>query len=79
MKSKKIEIAQRIGVNEKVHFGKPVIKNTRVPVELVLGKLSNGMSFEDVMKGFEISREDILAALGYASKVLSMEEIKAVI
>ncbi len=74
-----MEIAPGIEVNKKVHFGKPVIKNTRVPADLVLGKLSIGMSFEDIMKEYEISREDILSVLGYASKVLSMEEIKAVI
>jgi uncharacterized protein (DUF433 family) len=74
-----MEISPRIEVNEKIHFGKPVIKNTRVPADLVLGKLANGMSFEDVMKQYEISREDILAVLGYASKMLSMEEIKLVI
>ncbi len=74
-----MEIAPGIEVNEKVHFGKPVIKNTRVPVELIIGKLSSGMSFEDIIKEYEITREDILAALGYASRILSSEEIKAFI
>ena len=74
-----MEIAPGIVINEKVHFGKPVIKNTRVPVELVIGKLSAGMSFEDIINEYDITREDILAALGYASKILSSEEIKAII
>ncbi|HED36715.1 MAG TPA: DUF433 domain-containing protein [Ignavibacteria bacterium] len=74
-----MEIAPGIEINEKIHFGKPVIKNTRVPVELIIGKLSTGMSFEDIIKEYGITRQDILAALGYASKILSSEEVKAII
>lgn len=74
-----MEIAPGIEVNDKVHFGKPVIKNTRVPVELIIAKLAGGTSFEDLIKEYEITREDILAALGYASKIISSEEIKVII
>lgn len=73
-----MEIAPRISVNEKVRFGKPVITGTRVPVDLVLGKLAGGMTYEEVMAEYEITREDILAALDYAAKTLSSEEIRAV-
>ena len=71
-----MEIAPRVEVNEKTCFGKPVIKGTRVPVELLLGKLAGGMTFEEVMKEYAITLEDILAALDYASKVVGQEEIK---
>jgi len=73
-----MEIAYRIIVDEKVHFGKPVIKGTRVPVDLIIGKLAGGMTYEEVMKEYEITQEDILAALDYAAKVLSNEEIKVI-
>jgi len=73
------EIAPRITVDEKVRFGKPVVKGTRVPVDLVLGKLAGGMEMEEVMKEYQISREDILAVLNYAAKVLGREEIKVVV
>jgi len=73
-----VEIAPRISVNEKVRFGKPVITGTRVPVDLVLGKLAGGMTYEEVMAEYEITREDILAVLDYAAKTLSSEEIRAV-
>ncbi len=73
-----IEIAPRITVDEKVRFGKPVIKGTRVPVDLVLGKLAGGMKIEEVMEEYGITKEDILAVLNYAAKVLSREEIKVV-
>ena len=39
-----MEIAHRITVDEKVRFGKPVIKETRVPIDLIIGKLAGGMT-----------------------------------
>jgi len=68
----------RIVIDEKIHFGKPVIKGTRVPVELVIGKLAGGMTFEEVQKEYRISRKDLLAALDYAAKTLSGEEIRVI-
>lgn len=73
-----MEIAPRISVDEKVRFGKPVITGTRVPVDLILGKLAGGMTYEEVMAEYEITREDILAALDYAAGTLASEEIRAV-
>jgi uncharacterized protein (DUF433 family) len=73
-----MEIAPRISVQDKIRFGKPVIAGTRIPVELVLGKLAGGMAYEEVMAEYEITREDILAALDYAAKTLAKEEIKIV-
>lgn len=72
-----MEIAPRISVDEKVRFGKPVITGTRVSVSLVIGKLANGMTFEEIMDEYEIQREDILAVLDYAAKSLSHEEVRA--
>ncbi|HHT9144065.1 MAG: DUF433 domain-containing protein [Candidatus Brocadiaceae bacterium] len=73
-----MEIAPRINVDEKVRFGKPVITGTRVPVDPILGKLAGGMTYEEVMVEYEITREDILATLDYAAKTLASEEIRAV-
>ncbi len=73
-----MEIAPRISVHKDVRFGKPVIAGTRVPVELVLGKLAGGMTYEEIIAEYQITREDILAALDYAAKTLSTEEIRAV-
>ena len=72
-----MEIAPRISVDEKIRFGKPVISGTRVPVDLVIGKLAGGMTYEEVMAEYEIAHEDILAVLDYAAKTLSNEEIEA--
>lgn len=72
------EIAKRIVVDENIRFGKPVIKGTRIPVELVVGKLAGGMNFEEVMHEYDLAKPDILAALRYAAEVLSQEHVRAV-
>ena len=61
------ELARGIVVDAKVRFGKPVIKGTRVPVDLVVGKLAGGMTIETVMKEYDLKRKDILNALSYVA------------
>ena len=73
-----MEIASRISVDEKVRFGRPVITGTRVPVDLILGKLAGGMTYDEIEREYEIALEDILACLDYAAKTISGEEIRAV-
>ena len=72
------QIAPRIVVDEKVRFGKPVIKGTRVPVEVVVGKLAGGMTTDEVMAEYDLARPDVLAALDYAAKLVAEEEVRAV-
>lgn len=73
-----VEIAPRIVVDPNIRFGKPVIRGTRVPVELVIVKLSGGMTAEEVAKEYEITQEDILAALTYAARILALEEVQVI-
>lgn len=73
-----VEIAPRIVVDPDVRFGKPVIRGTRVPVELVIAKLSGGMTVQEVAEEYGITQEDVLAALGYAAQRLAMEEVRVV-
>lgn len=73
-----MEIAPRISVDEKIRFGKPVISGTRIPVDLILGKLAGGMSYKEIMDEYEITREDILSVLNYAAQALSGERIKVI-
>ena len=73
-----MEIAPGIIVDEKIQVGRPVLKGTRIPVDLILGKLAGGMDYEEVMEEYEITREQILAVLNYAAKTISDEEIRAV-
>ncbi len=73
-----VEIAPRIVVDETIRFGKPVIQGTRVPVDVVLGKLAGGMTIDEVMTEYELAREDVLAALSYAARSVADDEVRAV-
>lgn len=70
------EIAPRIVVDPNILVGKPVIKGTRVPVEIVIGQLAAGLPVDEVADVYGITREDVLAALAYAASVISLEEIR---
>ncbi len=61
---------ERIVIDPKIHSGKPIIRGTRVPVTRILGGLAGGMTTEEIMQEYEVSREDILAALNYATELL---------
>jgi len=69
------EIAPRITIDPKIRFGKPVIKGTRVPVDLIVGKIAGGMTIEEVAKEYDLKREDILAALRYAAEIVKKENL----
>lgn len=71
------EIFPGITIDENVRFGKPVIVGTRVPVEIIVGHLAAGDSIEHVMQEYKIKREEVLAALQYASKIVSQETVTA--
>lgn len=56
-------------------FGKPVIKGTRLTVEIILEKLAYGSTEDELIKEYPfLKEEDIKAALLFASKVISMDE-----
>ena len=68
-------ITDRIEINPKVMMGKPVIRGTRIPVELILRKLSEGATEEDLLDAYpRLAVEDIHASLGYAADTLAHEE-----
>ena len=73
-----VKLAPRVVVNPAVRFGKPVIRGTRVPVELVIGKLAGGMSVETVADEYGITADDVRAARRYAAQVIASEEIRGV-
>ena len=71
----KERLLDRIELNPEVMLGKPVIRGTRLPVEIILEKLAFGATEEEILKDYPfLSRDDIKAALYYAAKVISMEE-----
>ena len=67
----------RITINPEIRHGKPVIKGTRVPVDIILGSLAGGMGPKEIAKEYGIGREDVLAAIEYAAKIVAKEEIRA--
>jgi uncharacterized protein (DUF433 family) len=75
MKIKEKKLLSRVERNPEIMLGKPVIKGTRLPVELLLEKLAYGYSEEKLMAEYPfLTKEDIQATLLYASRVVSLEE-----
>ena len=66
----------RIITDQKILNGKPVIKGTRIAVYLIVELLASGMSEREILKEYPgLGREDIRAALEYASRILREEEV----
>jgi uncharacterized protein (DUF433 family) len=66
---------ERIEVDPGIMMGKPVIRGTRIPVELLLRKLGGGATEEDLLDAYpSLTREDIRAAMEYAADTLAHEE-----
>ncbi len=66
----------RIEINPDVMLGKPVIKGTRIPVELVIRKLGEGAALEDLLDAYpNLKKDDIQAALLYAADHVGNETV----
>jgi uncharacterized protein (DUF433 family) len=78
-RAKRMEWRGRISTDPHILVGKPVIKGTRISVDLILGWLANGWSVEDVLLSYpHITREDVQAAIAFAAEMLREEEYIAV-
>lgn len=65
-----------IETNPEIMLGKPVIKGTRIPVELIVRKLGEGSTIEDLLDGYpNLSREAVMAALIYAANTIGNERL----
>lgn len=72
----KEEIFNRIEINPKVMIGKPIIRGTRITVEIILKKLSQNISVDEILMDYpKLTSEDIQAAIAYAAASLATEEI----
>ena len=68
-------ITDRIEMNPNVMMGKPVIRGTRIPVELILRKLGEGATEADLLDAYpRLKKADIQAAIGYAADTVAHEE-----
>jgi uncharacterized protein (DUF433 family) len=67
---------ERIAIDPGIMFGKPVIQGTRVPVELILRKIGEGMTEDQIREHHpQLTVEDIRAAAAFAADHLASEEI----
>ncbi|MBI4176251.1 MAG: DUF433 domain-containing protein [Candidatus Aenigmarchaeota archaeon] len=67
---------ERIITDPRIMHGKPVIKGTRIPVEVILGSLIGGMGYEEIEKEYGVKKEDIVAAIEYAARFVMGEEVR---
>ena len=74
-----IKLTRRIEINPEIMLGKPVIKGTRLTVELIVEKFAYGSTTEDILKQYPFLKEDdVKAALLYAARTIANEEVFAV-
>ena len=65
-----------IEINPEIMLGKPVIKGTRIPVELIVRKMGEGATIDDLLDGYpNLSRQAIQAALIYAANTIGNERL----
>jgi uncharacterized protein (DUF433 family) len=70
------EFRKRITLNPKIMAGKPVIRGTRIPVELIVRMVAQGIPEESIRKEYpRLEPEDIRAALSYAADAVAHEDI----
>lgn len=77
---KETELLKRITVNPQIFGGKPIVRGRRLAVEHVLGMLAAGDTVDDLLRGYAwLEREDVLACLAYARRVVGHERIEPAI
>lgn len=67
---------KRITIDPNICHGKPTVRGLRYPVETILELLSSGMSHEEILADYpDLERDDILAVLGYATRLSRIKRI----
>lgn len=66
----------RIEIKPKVMVGKPVIKGTRITVELILRQLAQGINIKDILRNYpHLNQKDIYAAIEYGADLVEAERV----
>jgi|SRR5680860_1070746 len=69
-------LSRRIEINPRIMLGKPIIKGTRIPIEIILRKLSQNISIDKILQEYpRLTSKDIQAALEYAAESVHGEEV----
>ena len=72
-------LLDRITLEKDICHGKPTIRGLRYPVENILELLAGGMTTEDILEDYEdLVKEDILACISYASKLMHVKSIYSI-
>lgn len=72
-----MSLLDRVELDPRVCNGKAVIHGTRIPVSVILDQVASGESWGSIIKGYpELKKEDIQAALFYASALIDRSEVK---
>jgi len=70
------KLLRRIEIDPKVMVGKPVIKGTRIPVEMIVRMMAQGISEKDIIQEYpRLQQNDLRAALVYAAWSLANEDV----
>ncbi len=73
------DLIKRITINSEICHGKPTIRGLRYPVENILELLASGMTIDELLLDYQdLEREDFLACLEYASKLVHLKSIHKV-
>ena len=64
-----------ITIDNEIQHGKPVLKGTRLPIAVIIGSLAGGMTYDEVIQEYAVTREQILASLAYFSELLNYETV----
>lgn len=67
-------INDRIEIDPAKCHGRPVIRGTRVPVAVITGSLAGGMSMDEVAREYDVSLDDIRAAIAYVTELVQGEQ-----
>jgi len=67
-------MSDRVIIDPEIQHGKPVIRDTRVPVARIVGGLAGGMTIEEIVREYEVSEQDVFAALSFAAEVIDSEQ-----
>jgi uncharacterized protein (DUF433 family) len=75
-----MSLSERITMDPEICHGKPTIRGLRYTVESILELLSSGMAIEEILSDYEdLERDDILAALDFASQLSQIKRIEPIV
>lgn len=75
MKQKVVQLSTGVIIDPSVRSGRPVIRGTRVPVDIIVGRVAAGMAIQAIADEYGITEKDVYNALLYAAQRLTEEQV----